>query len=548
MTSKQLSTRLSEARACPAILDALARLAFRAAHGGEAECPAHRIPSASDLSDWLPRFGAWPEIAARLRAIGLASAGQAIPVPAVGLEALVMVCTASIDEGGSGPGSGPDGALVATAWQVISGERGGPATLAASIETAHGRWSARESGERGRGKHPVAPLVDSWQHGSGRPVSAATVSAVRGTGLVRRDATVSRVLRAPWDLAGVSAARVDGEPMATRFPDETAVFGESARPRRRVYAASAQRRLGLRGIAELPADLRLSALSAVEGGPAPAVLAGDVLALMSVAHASDRPIRLGEREGAALLARSRDGGFRRALQSDIKRFWRAAEGLYGLLVYDPRGTGRWANLARVDPFPQARAVEIGAPEWMRGADRGRWTLTAEGGIASRARVVAGEAAGAGRLVTALEHYLGAYWIGEGRGASPYLRPDGGKGSAGPIARLPWRTVMMLAGYSWDPRDSAADHAMRSRFQRFAARLMHEDSGYRVPGGRLRAEAPAGDSVEVLGVERGKGRWRGLGLRFRASARFVEAARLASLPHGEGFETVALGDWMGLPAP
>ena len=56
----------------------------------------------------------------------------------------------------------------------------------------------------------------------------------------------------------------------------------------------------------------------------------------------------------------------------------------------------------------------------------------------------------------------------------------------------------------------------------------EDRGYFVDS--LRAEAPAGDSVEIVSRVRGARGRRG-GLLVRASARFVEAARLAQLPRG-----------------
>ena len=57
-------------------------------------------------------------------------------------------------------------------------------------------------------------------------------------------------------------------------------------------------------------------------------------------------------------------------------------------------------------------------------------------------------------------------------------------------------------------------------------------------------APAGDSVEIIGRIRGS-RAHPAALRVRASARFVEAARLARLADGKGFETVTLADGLGL---
>ena len=546
MTTIAPTSDLASLHECGAILDDLARGVWRRRYGPEAECPEHRIPTAAALADWLPRCGAWAAVEARLAEIGLAvpmaveESGKANPIFVVlsGAEAITMLAYAGKRY------NPPNPERVARLWARLvsllvrdSVYTDGADVLADAIEYVHGAWAGRlhRWPEGKRPKHPIAAIVDSWQSRSGQPIAASTVSTVRG--LVRRDARVSRVLRTPWESASVDAALVDGEPMATRFPDATAVFGE--RPKRRTYRPTAQRRLGLRGVAEIPTDLRLSALSEIAGGPT--VLAGDVLALMNLAHASDHPVTIRERDGAALLARSRDGGFRRVRESDVKRFWQSAAALHGLLVHE-RGTGRWANLARVDPLPESRAVMIGAPEWMRGKDRGRWTLTADGGIAARARQVAGEAGGSGRIITALEHYLGAYYPGRGKGLSPYLRAANGKGSAGPVVSLPWRTVMDLAGFAWDQRSAADDHAMLLRYRRCARRLAR--AGYCVQS--YRAEAAAGDTVEIVEVVR-SARTRPAGLRFRASARFCEAARLANLAHGKGFATVALGAWLGLPA-
>ena len=48
-------------------------------------------------------------------------------------------------------------------------------------------------------------------------------------------------------------------------------------------------------------------------------------------------------------------------------------------------------------------------------------------------------------------------------------------------------------------------------------------------------------MEIIGRTRGS-RAHPAALRVRASARFVEAARLAG---GKGFETVTIADWLGL---
>ena len=105
-----------------------------------------------------------------------------------------------------------------------------------------------------------------------------------------------------------------------------------------------------------------------------------------------------------------------------------------------------------------------------------------------------------------------------------------------------RSAVASRGDWWNEADPPADEAARDRFRRAVATL--ERRGYFVPDGNLRAEALAGDSVEIVARVR-PARNRHGGLLVRASARFVEAARLAQMPNGRGFETRRLTDWAGL---
>ena len=202
------------------------------------------------------------------------------------------------------------------------------------------------------------------------------------------------------------------------------------------------------------------------------------------------------------------------------------------------GGYRFANLAYVQGVPETETVTIGPPDWMRGSERGRWTLTAEGGAAAKARVIAGKNGAAGRLITGLEYRLAARFDPR-RNVTPDLLPASGKAGPGPSVNLPWRECLRLMGDEWDQADRKADDAARKRFDRMYARLVV--AGYKVPAPR--GEAPAGDTVEIVSRRKG-GNNHGGELIVRASARFVEAARLARQPHGKGFEQVSLIDWLG----
>ena len=202
--------------------------------------------------------------------------------------------------------------------------------------------------------------------------------------------------------------------------------------------------------------------------------------------------------------------------------------------------------------PRVRPVDritIGPPAWARGADVGKWTLTAEGSAASLKRVTAGKQSLAGRIVTGLEYRLAAGWSGKPNTIAPYLRPEHPRRGAshGRVKFVSWREAMYGAGDWWDVTDPKADKAALNRYARAVAVL--EKRGYFV-GENLRREAPAGDSVEIVCRQRAARGAHGhpAGLLVRASARFVEAARLAQLPGGAGFEPMLLTEYTGLETP
>ena len=106
----------------------------------------------------------------------------------------------------------------------------------------------------------------------------------------------------------------------------------------------------------------------------------------------------------------------------------------------------------------------------------------------------------------------------------------------------WREVLRYAGNSWDETDPAKDKAALVRYNRAEATL--DRRGYFV-GDSLRAEAPAGDSVEIVCRVRGSRNHPG-GLRDvgagaaatggateAAAARIAPSSRLRRRPGGSG---------------
>ena len=402
----------------------------------------------------------------------------------------------------------------------------------------HQRWmEVHETDPEAR--HPLAPLVAAWLETRPRAPARSTVTVTGGesVAMTRRLAVVSHVRMTRWAVEAVDTVAVDGGgPMVARLPDPAAVFDSRGERTERArqwtrYRPGEQGRLAFRGLAPLPVNIRLAALAGLD-----TVLAGDMLMLWTVADALDHPMGLDEQTGARLLARTRSGDFRRPQPSDLRRFWDATATLRGLMMVDPAGTGRWAEVAHVESFPCKDGVTIGPPSWRRfGKGEGRYILTAEGGRAGRHRIAVGKQGAAGRLITGIEYVLGSRYLGA-RGVAPDLRPARGKGGPGAVLTLPLPVVAALMGED----DPSENEAARKRLNRAieTARPQYESG----PG--RHDTAPAGDSVEIIGRIRGS-RAHPAALQVRASARFVEAARRAQLAGGKGFETVTLADWLGL---
>ncbi len=540
--------RMSTAETPAEVCEAVARWDWWDKH--RAECPAHRIPKPAELAEWLPECPADIRDEAAELLAALYPAGATWERITIGGPATV---------GGDDPerwtregrphlcafirAPEPQPGMLA----VPDGRGGWAAVVTADIQDAHRAWSALPDP---RPRHPLAPVVDAWQRRA-PDLRGAIVTATRNRDpMTRRPVLVSTTLRTPW----IAAVNVDGEPLTAQVPDPGAVFDAWNKPvrRQRYHADPLQRELRLPGVPPAPHDLRLAALAALDPrhgliDDATPALAGDVLTLLAYSHAIDRPMVLTERDGAALLARTRTGLFRSPQESDVERFRLASAYLRSLTVWDPLGTSRWLDLANVsaarDRVDGGWSVEIGPPAWARPIE-GKWTLTAEGSTAARLRPTAGEGSMAGRIVTGIEYRLAARHDGRRGSIAPDLRPQNGR-AAGPGRQvaLSWRDVLRLAGDYWDPNDQRKDKAALERFNRAVAWL--ERVGYWAS--HPRAEAQAGDSVEVLNRTRGS-RARPATLIVRATARFVEAARKAQQRDGAGFESIRLTDYAGLSDP
>ena len=527
MTREELIQARETARTGEEIIRAVARIEHANAHDGTA-CPPDRIPTEAALAAWLPNC---PDEAKRETASLTRDLFESMS-----LSSLIRVATAVHRSAPSADGIDDPEPITDESLERL------PGRIAEGHETVavHAAWLAsQEEAERPR-HHPLSPIVRAWQERPDSLAAAIVTATVGDSPMVKRPALISDLARTAWDDAGtVEAATVDGEALAARIPDAAAVH----RPRMRMLKPKPSEQMGIewpRGLKpRIRPDMRLTALEGM-----PPILAGDLSMIVTMAYALNRPICLTETEGAALLARTRTGEFRRPRESDRERFRRAwVAGRWALIVYDPHDTapgGRAVELLDAQSTASGLYV-IGPPLWARqlAAKGERWTLTGEGSAASARRFLAGKQSLAGRIVTGLEYRLGARWDGK-LGIAPDLRPDSGKTGPGPVVFVGWREVLNLVGNWWDPNDPTADDAARKRFDRAVETL----KGYFVspaPG----HEAAAGDTVEIVARVRGSRAHRA-GLQVRASARFVEAARLAHQKDGQGFGPVALTDYTGKP--
>ena len=522
--------KLSEAQTVTEVLDVLARRLWFEDHRDDEpkknHCPPSMIPTLEDLAAWINKrecpAPTWSNFTKQIDALHFHFAVK----PERPTHGITMGDYHAMMEFFTFPHYGAP-----ANW---TGD-----TLARAILGTHRVWKGID--HTLRGQHPAGLLIEAWQN---RPRTITEATTTTANGMTRRPELISTIQRLPFqpfDTFNLDVTLVDGAPLAARMPDFSDVFPPPKPKRRRKFQLHENLPLNFPGIGNhyKYGDLRLLALAQVAEEENSMILSGDLLTLLTLAHAIDRDLKLNERQGAALLARTCDGGFRTPRPTDIKRFWRAAQELAYLHMTEPWPGGfRWANLASVQGDPKTQSVTIAPPAWLRRWQRegGRWTLTAEGGHAARGRIVAGKSGAAGRLITGLEYRLAARFDGR-PGIAPDLRPDW-KGGAGPMVFFPWRTAMHYMGDIWDQTDHNTDQAALMRWRRRLEKVLK--AGYQIPSPH--GQAPAGDSIEVVAIAR-PSRSQPAGLKVRASARFVEAARLANLRDRRGFKTIRITDWL-----
>ena len=370
-----------------------------------------------------------------------------------------------------------------------------------------------------------------------KPAAEAKVRTAGG--LVRVPTVGSELLRRQWTSdVEVATVEVDGEPLATRIPTApiptAAWVHHDGSPLFDSGVTGDDGQLRLPSIIEYKPGYPLLMVARRQLTPYDyrKTLWADLRIAWVLLYSTTGPCRLDDWEGAALLARSKDGGFRRASTSDLQR-WRAlldfVDGVR-LLYRDPHGLIDWIPLGRAEPVGDGSRI-ISAPAWYREELEGlkRYTLT---NTAAPARWSMDRQSAAREVVFAAEYLITTTYTG---GQAVMLSPDG-RDRAGPGPWSEWytwaRVLSELAGQTVDTTGDTT-RMPRKRAARIIAAL---DAAKYEMGAKHN-----GDVVEFELLP-GKGS-RGGRLRFRATPRFVEASRLSKDP--TGWHSTSLRAWIGL---
>ena len=405
----------------------------------------------------------------------------------------------------------------AVSFQVIGSGRE-VLTEILDVMDVHRRWLNLP---RPRPDHPLVTVILRQQS----TPDEAHISHVKG--MTRIPYAASEVLRRSWrEDRDVPEVELAGKPL----DEHLSIIMADPTSRRRLYIDSPDLVNSVGGLRLstttggniYPQDARERPLPMVAWPGVESSLLQDLWLLLTVVYGSTGAIVWTHKDGARLLARNAAGGLRGVAESDPARWHR-------LLVYansieiwfaDKRGS-RFVKVAYIYALDHGR-VSIDKPTWYTESE-GRFTLT---GTAHRARHVGeGPRRAYSKLIGCMEYWLARSYDGT-PGVAWLLRPDSSGNGPGPWAPAPsgktewwkWYEVLGVLLLEQVNREDSTDRAAA------LARYHRDVEGLRRAGYLHHGTRGNGDVVEVEVTPRRRG--ASPSLRFRATARFCEAARLA----------------------
>ena len=398
----------------------------------------------------------------------------------------------------------------------------GPETIAALLLL----WHCMPAETTDRLMHPVAVLIEGWlmqQKAIQEHPKNAKILTTKGMARVPNHAKTAAL--AQWEkLTDAVVVEVDGEPISSPY---------HYRPRHASRSRNTNEILKLPGT-KAAMDLRLARLRDIEEhahidrrSPLP----GDTLYLFSLGGALTVPITLHVDDLGAMLA----GIFLAAgATPKQKANWRARawSAITWASMDIKMPSGHWMPLLRIDrggDLPEG-VVRIWPYSWPKGTASGyRLTGTLTGQIPRSDR--SGSFA---RLIAGIEDYIAASTPTH---RIPRLLKPERPGGAGPVSEfIPYPVLLARSGFYFDLTDKRSYDATRQLWQRLKGQI--ESKGYLLPSPR--AEAEAGDTVEIVSIKKGKPTNGGMGgLIVRASARYIEAHEVIRRKRGKALDAVPL---------
>lgn len=379
--------------------------------------------------------------------------------------------------------------------------------------------------------NPIRHLAEAY---CDRPMEKeyARVQAV-GSSMLTRIPTIARsAALIPWHESRASAIKVDGSPIVSPAPDVKSYVPYRSKSRDgklfQIPGMHQAESMILRVLSNLPHETDRRT-------PLPA----DLYFILTLGCALQRPVYLHIDDVARWLI-----GLSDASKLDYRSFKTLRERAWSALDWARSWVqlpdGNYKALVDINTVGQNSGnFEMRTYGWELATGQAKsWRLTG-GAVNVVART---KSPGSGRgndyglfsqIIAGMEDIISSS-PGIGKSRTPHLLVRSDVSGAGQPITIDYPTLLARSGFAFDATDDLQWTKTRNTWRRLSERLQR--NGYVVR--KISDEAQAGDTVEVVDFIKGT-RGNPGSVKFRASARFVEAQRKAQSPEEGGFDSVPL---------